>query len=357
MKVLQQWLTAPSWFNSALESGSRTSRRTLILDKAAYSEYVRRYSASALDLPRIIRNELKVLSRNDAKVLWKIISSGDGAYRVLYAVVDKATTDKIAGKWCLLIPETWLLYKLLQTNTLYCVQSDTQYWAWLAKDSTLHTTAVGGLMTNPRFFLDALGQSKVQAVAENLSIRNEAVSLNKIIHWRDLPGILCFARPASSGISVPWRKFMFAVAAVTCVYMAGTSAYLSWQENRLRDNVAQLQQAASKLFDRQQTLENLARTQADYSLLFDRYPQVNSTIATIIQQIPDNVVLENIAMSGALLQLSGSADSATEVLASLNVGAKWREVKFDSNVRRNKGREFFTISLVIPQVQTVGEGM
>src|SRR5690606_4811064 len=121
---------------------------------------------------------------------------------------------------------------------------------------------------------------------------------------------------------------------------------LSYQEQSLGEQVSSLQAQANDVFVRQRELEDQMLVLTSYKQYFDRFPGAYPVLGLLSEQLKDKEELRNIQLSGPLLQISGTADSATEVFSILSTQPIWSEVKFDRNIQRSKDKEVFTLSMV-----------
>ncbi len=345
MSFLLKWLSTPKWPGTDSVPGTAASNRLLMLPKALYKEHRRSYKASPLELLKLISNERKVYAGQGQRVIWRCRQQKPGQFTVLYAVIDNSAESLLVNGWQLVLPETWLLYSVLQPETLYQVQSAEQYWAWLSADQQLHTTPVRGLMNQPQYFLDAIGVSyQSKPTVLTLPQTHETAVINPLsIDWL---GLSVWRSASKSAAQVPWRKLMLATGIIAVGYMAVLSAALTLYEQRLSAQVAQLQTEANQVFNRQQQLSDQMSILQSYQQFLQRFPAGYPVLALLAEQLEGQAILQSVQLSGQLIQISGNAESATAVLATLSQQAQWSEVKFERNVQRIRGQENFTISMV-----------
>ena len=357
MKALTQVFQKPVWLDNTTSLAvkpSPQSQRILVLAKQQYSEFQRSYKAAITDLPKLIRNELKVLSASGNKAIWKVQTAANGRYQVLYAVIPASTMALLPSGWCMLIPETWLLYRLLSQRKLYKVQAEVPYWAWLTEANVLHLTPVQGLMANAAFFLDALGENSDSVTAETISLKQTLQQQKLPLRWWDLAGCFVHVATQKKQQQTDYKKLATIVGGVVAGYMLLLSAGLAWHEARLQAKVQELQQDASSLFEQQQALDKKADVIAQYQALYQRFPSAGIMLHKLSEQLSDEVVMENIQVSGPLIQIRGVSASAVDILGKLTAENAWREVKFDRNIQKVSGGESFTISMVFNN-ETEGE--
>lgn len=349
MKAISQVFQKPVWLDNTTDIAVKPlqkGRRLLVLPKASYTEFQRSYKAAATDLPSLIRNELKVLTAADNKAIWKVQGHSNGRYQVLYAVIETSTLHKLPTGWCLCIPETWLLYRFLQKRQLYKVETQNPYWAWLTDDNVLHLTQVQGLMSNATFFLDALGESADGITIEPLSLKQRLDQLPLPLKWWELPGCVVHLTATISKSPTDFKKLATFSGAAIAIYMLVMSAVLVWQESRLQSNVQMLQSEANSLFEQQQVLDQKAELITQYQALYQRFPPAGLMLHELSNQLSTDAVLENVQLSGALVQIRGVSASAISILGKLTNDNNWREVKFDRNIQKVSAGESFTISMV-----------
>jgi Tfp pilus assembly protein PilN len=318
-----------------------------IVPRGLYKEHRRTYKANALELIRLIRNEARVYGRSGLRVVWRCRQISNNHFSVLYAVLDAQAEAMLSKGWQLVLPETWLLYELLNTDTLYQIQSGDPYWAWLKPDHSLQITSMKGLMQEPRYFLDAIGVPSAEVQSQHLDLRALTELPKSAIKALDYVGLSVWHQLKSeSRRLVPWRMLLGATAVLFGAYAVFLSLGLSYQEQRLSEQVATLQAEANDVFQRQRELEDQMAVLSSYQQYFNRFPGAYPLLGLLSEQLKDKAELRTINLSGPLVQISGTADSATEVFSTLAAQAVWSEVKFDRNIQRNKDKEVFTLSMV-----------
>ncbi|WP_162599144.1 hypothetical protein [Shewanella algidipiscicola] len=318
--------------------------QTVVLNRGSYQEELRNYKCGFIDLIKLIRNESKLLAGNNHKVLWFIRSASIQDYTVCFAVIKADVYKSLPDGLSLLLPETWLMYAKLIPDQLYQIDGNKPYWAFLHKHGDLHITSIAGLMVDPRNFLDALGVTTQQEVIvldrEQLLISEEVT-----VKPQMLLGLFHY-RSNSRLPSLNWKKLsLLSVAAVAC-YIALISSWASWREYQLEQDVSVLRSEANAVFQRQAELETQLELVESYKNFLDKYPSQTEIIHTLVKDLGDIATLENIQLRGALVQLTGQTESATEVLAQFSASPHWTEVRFDRQVQRRKDIDYFTISMV-----------
>lgn len=359
MNPINKLLSKPFWL-TAIEQGALPKKRSgkphcVVLSRDCYKEIVRNYKASFSDLWRLIRNELKVLAPAEGKVLWRIINNQAGDYTVSYAVLDENSQKKLPRGLSIIWPETWLLQKVLQKETLYKISSGQQYWAWLRPDGVLHLTPCQGLMYNKQFFLDAIGIAK-SADEQLLNVPQHLAEQGAPFSWRDIPGQMLVHGAASLNMAaVNWLQLVKGGSTVLLSYILLSSAWLSWQRNYYETELTQLQAQVATVFETQQQLEQQAQQLAHYQQILQRFPASTLVLSALASDIDDIARLDSIQSSGRLVQISGVSSSATQVLANLMSSGNWVEVRFDRNVQRVRNEERFSISMVYQEATDAAE--
>ena len=346
MKNVLKRTSALNWLDQNIGRSDKKSN-IYVVPRSLYQEHRRTYKATALELLRLIRNESKVYGRSGNTVVWRCRQLGSNNFTVLFAVLDQEVNESLRKGWQIVLPETWLLYPLLNRDMLYRVRSGDDYWAWLKQDQTLHITTIKGLMQQPQYFLDAIGVPAHGVQAETLDFRSLSEVPKSAINAFDYLGLSVWHKTgAAKQPDVPWRKLAIFAGGLLLVYAGLLSAGLVYHEQRLNDQVATLQAQANEVFVRQRELEEQMSVLTSYQEYFERFPSAAYLLSRVSEQLQGKAVVRTIQLSGPQLQISGTADSATEVFSILSANPDWAEVRFDRNIQRSKDQEVFTLSMV-----------
>lgn len=330
------------------EAGEIADFSTVILAKSQYVEHKREYVANIVDLFRLIRNECKMLSRHGAKIVWLITDSGSGQYKVSYAQLSEQATDTLATGVRLVVPETWLLYEQLDVELLYKVDSETKYWALLDSSGTLNVTSATGIMASANFFLDALGKGRINT-HKDLSLTSMLEETSPPLPIVKLIGLILATQKtteSSSRFQIRWKVLSIVSVVCALLYAGGLSLSLKWIEQDLTQSMEVNQASANQMFEYQNKVGKQLSVITSYHDLLEEHPSNVEIIRLLSKDLEQVAVIQNVQISKQLVQLTGNTDSATDVLALLSDSPYWDEVRFDNRVRRQKEREYFTISAV-----------
>lgn len=342
MKAITRFFSRAHWSDT---DNVATATKVVVVARQHYQEFSRTYQASIADVFRIVRNELKVLSASHNKVVWTLFRLTDGRYRVLFAVVS-LQQHIIPTGISVVVPETWLLYRVLRPATIYKVEASQPYWAYLSQSGELNVTPAAGIMQQPRIFADALGVTLGTDAVASFSPRVWFAQQPLPLSLKELPGLIVWHTPATEREKLNYRQLAALTGAMAVGYMMLLSGWLVFHSNRLQQQVAELQSQANSLFEQQQKLSQKADVIDQYQAVLLRFPFSSDLLARLAGQIGDIATINNLQLSGNLLKISGIATSATEVISRLTTSQDWKEVRFDNNIQKVKDEERFSISMV-----------
>lgn len=316
-----------------------------VIERDQYRELKKTYKVSLPDLFRVIQNELKVLATAGVKVLWLVRKLNDGQYNVSYAIIDQAQLSTLTKPLSVVCPETWLLYFYCQPGQLYRVDTAQPYWVLLDQSGHLHTTYARGLMQRPENFLSALGGVATKAFDVLPLTLEHLIKSAKLPLWA-YAGLICVKPVTKQPVKINWPKLGILFTVMIASYSALTSAALVYTERKLEADLKELQAKANAFFSQQSELEGKLNSLSAYTVVINQQPLAAAVLSDISQTMPEQTVLQSIRLNGRLIQISGSASSATEVLARFSESSQFSEVRFDRAVQRVRERDNFTLSLV-----------
>lgn len=322
---------------------SKLWQRCYVVPRQFYKQTEKKVSVSGPDLWRVIRNERKVLLQSYPAVLWSLKQNGTQKYIEFYCI-RKQYQQQIPAKTALLLPETLLLRLTLQAGILYKVKSDTQYWAFLNTHGQLHTTDVAGIMGNAHYFLDAMGVKESLAPVDFDVQALQEINL-KSFPLLALPGLMHFQKTPEQQAQKNWLRTTLIATASAMVCAGVLSLGLIAYENHLTTKLSKLQREVMIFTEQQDKLATQSERLANYQTLFQRFTPVSITLSELGKDLSKNVDLMQIDISGQTVSISGSSDSATQVLEVLNQRPQWQGARFERSVQRSRQREDFSIAM------------
>lgn len=333
----------PNWLTLNTANSPKTEdRRFFILDRSCYREVIRNYKVSALDLLRLVKNELTVLKAEDNKVLWYIRRINSGQYNVCYAVLYPSVTNQMSSGFSSMIPETWLLYSMLTPEKIYHVHSIRSYWGYLSSDGILQTTLVSGLMADAQLFANALGIMP-QDNPQPIDLQKQCLSDSFVLPLSLLPGAIVVQQTKQSIGPVDYKLWGKRLGITVAAYCLVVSAGLSGYKYFLNSSVTALKVSAEAVFNEQQTLNQRQEQIDDYTKLLQHSQDSADILNAITTALGDSGQLERIQLSSDRIQITGLAKSATLVLSKFAESSQFAEVKFDRNIQRVREQESFSI--------------
>ncbi|CAM5205891.1 hypothetical protein RLON56S_01118 [Alishewanella longhuensis] len=343
LKSLASYLPTPFWLE---QTPSSRKKRVLLIGKESYVEHRKVYKVGLADALKLIRNELKVLRSKGSIAVWKKNALADGKTEVLYAVFEKTVTERLGHGLYLLLPETWALAYQLQSNKLYRVEGPEPYWA-MYEIERLHIAPIKGLMQQKQFFLDAIGLQGETLTAETFSPRDTIFTLPQL-PWQHLLGLLVWNGSTNTARAmIPWKKLGVTAGVVFTVYALCLSAALVVTENYLQSQVQQLQVKANALFTEQEQQARKRDALLAYQQEFEKLPPISKIAAHLTAILLNKADINRLEITGAQIQIRGTADSATEILALLAEQPHWNEVRFIEDTRKMQSKEQFALSMVL----------
>lgn len=316
-----------------------------------YQETEKIYKVDAHLVLRLIRNELKVLSQHEHKVLWHVTKIADNTFRVKYACIKKELLKPLNFGFRLIVPQGWLLSYSLEQGQLYQLQDkDAGYWLWLTQHRKLIITKAVGLMQSSRYFVDALGLPASSALNPiQINMRQVLSGSGLTLSVFSLLGLLVYHVNPHKKLNLDFRKLIGVTIGVCLTYMLLFSAFIKWQQNSLEKQVIALRQTSEQILNVQSKIQDKTELLEAYNSLHQRYASTTDVLGMLATHLPDSSELSSLTVSGRLVQLSGAGPSATAVLAALAESGKFDEIRFSQNVRVQRGQEHYTISLVMPE--------
>lgn len=320
-----------------------------VLARGQYTEVSRTYKIGYADLLRVIRNELKIMRRPEQRVVWLIRRFGAEGSEVLFA---SFSSDLLGAKPLtqVVIPETWLLYGLLESGVLYGVNDSESYWAYLDQHGKLSVATKIGLMHSSAIFLEALGLADASIEKREVEIQKLSEHRNLAIRWWQFPGLFVFQRTTqTNGFDLKsWIPQLKLAAGFLLAYAVAISGWTEWREFSLQKQLTELKREASSLVGQQQQLDSqidiLMRYQA---AIADRvlHSVVTSEVA---KTLAGQAQLQNITITDRLILIRGEAKSATAVLEAFSSSKIWENPRFTQPVRPSERGESFTLSVMYP---------
>ncbi|MDP5134932.1 PilN domain-containing protein [Rheinheimera baltica] len=319
--------------------------RAFVVPRQLYDEHHKRYKVSVTELWRLIANEKKVLSRSGNKVIWQVNKPNADTFSVSYAVITASFVEQLPSGFCLAMPETWLLPSILQADKLYCIEGESPYWA-IMFNQQLHSSPVKGLMTQARFFKEAIGFYSADDEHIAVNIQQYLQRHTPQNELSQLVGLVVRKTAVKKQRTVPWKKLAVASFGICSSYAVLLSAFLFFSESQLNNKAERLQLEAKQVFQLQDKQAVKANTLQAYKDTFDKYPSINTILNQLKLDLPAEAELQRIQVVGRQVEITGSAASATDILATLSEKPYWSDVRFIQDVRKRESGEEFVLSLV-----------
>lgn len=319
-------------------------QRLFVVPRQLYTEIEKKVAVSGVDLWKVIRNERKVLQQKYPIVLWTLKQQA-GQQCILFCCIEQQHQARMPQALNVLLPETWLLRFTLTPGVLYRVESEPDYWAYLHANGKLHVTDIAGIMQQPRYFLDALGVQSINQQPEPL----QASSLTELtlgqLPLGDIAGLLHYRTSSSGQAATNWPRVAAFFAGTLLIAATAFSAALVWYDGKLTNELAALQREVLSFTEQQDQLSAQRLRLERYETLLNRFPSVASGLALLSKELGDSADLMQAELSGRAIRITGSADSATQILEIMNQQPAWQDARFERSVQRSRQREDFSISL------------
>lgn len=333
------------WLTTQTEQADNSSVLFNYIHRQHYTEFTKDVTVSWVELYQVVSNERTMLQQRFGTVLWRVSRVGDNKFRIHLAAISTQYSALLPKGFCILIPETWLLKSILESEQLYRVSGSEPYWVYKSDEHSLHTTTIRGLMKPEKIFLDAIGASNNNA-AKELPLSQILSETPLPLPWYELLGLLHWKRTVKeSSYSSLSAVFKF-LALPVAVYCLTLTVGMSWYESRLAEQVAGLRHQLTGVAEQQSKLDEKARVTNNYYEQITRFPAQSNLLYQLSETLGEMVALQRLDISGSIIVLTGSAASATDVLSVLSQQPGISEVKFDQGVQSVNGQERFVISFV-----------
>lgn len=356
VKIIQKIFRNLHWLSTqAVSQQKRRHFAALVVSRSLYQEHRRTYKVSLPDLYRVIQNECKILSRPGVVIVWMVLPKSQDGYEVLYASIVRSLLSTHPASLQMVVPETWLFYRNLQTNVLYQVDAEQQYWAYLSQTGTLHVTTQQGLMAKASNFLEALGANVADVQRYTLAIPDYFHRTELNLHWWQLAGLLCLPERSAQPLELSRYKKFGKLTAITLVgYMVVVSAGLHLRQSWLEEKVDELKKSASALVDEQNALDEQLLLINNYNKLISAQVSYSNLMLDLATQLKGIAEIDDISVVDNLVTLRGKSKSATEVLSRLAEAENWQESRFTQPVRTSENSDSFTIAtMYVPKTPAV----
>ena len=346
------------WLGEKPDKERHKAFNVVYLAKSDYVEFTKVVKASWSELLYILKNELAIHNKHCDKVLWRIQKLPEHKFRLQFARVNAAKLADYTGQLLLLYPESWAVQQCLQSEQLYLVESSTPYWAYRAADGTAHFTDKKGLMSQPEYFLSAIGivDSQGSGAYQTLAIKQVTADKPLLPAWYDWAGMF-YQRSKPRDLSLAtWKPYVVYGTAAVLFYTVVLSGALALYSDHLKSKVALQQQDAEVLLQQRQSTEQLLSQVETYAPLVSAPANYSALLVFLAQHLPEGTELRRTQLSENMAQIQGVASSATDVMAQLNKSEQTREVKFDRPVQAERQAESFTISFVFTPAEVQDAG-
>ena len=301
------------------------------------------YSESSRSFPNVGNSELKKLLKHN-------LATDE------IAIIQHTTEQKVElNVWCfdikvpssfVRIPETVLLSEILEPNQVvqyFIDNGERPLSRYLAKvNSVITATDHNYLINSFERFCTSIGSAvKNNKTIEASNLANTLINaLKRINKLKLLPFT---AKRNHNGSVLAIKKLLFPIALIGCLYLALSSGYLLIKDSYLTWELDGIKSEASAILNKDVLL---TRKVDNYQTVLSVY---NSDInANDIWEVLAPVIkvsnLSNIELDNSLVLVRGYTESASEVLELIVKHEKVLSAKFDSPIRKSKGREQFNIS-------------
>lgn len=325
-----------------------------VLARGLYTETVRTYKVGYADLFRVIRNELKIIRKPEQQVVWLVRRFGNNGIEVLFASFRaNLLSEKPATQ--IVIPETWLLYGLLEPGILYHVNDSDNYWAYLDEAGKLSVASRVGLMQSSGIFLEALGLTEVDVEKREVEIKALSANRAVAIRWWQFPGLFVLQHVGQSPSFdlQSWLPKLKIGAMLALAYAIGISGWTLWREYSLQAQLTLLKQEASALVSQQQKLDAQVQILTNYQAAMTDRVLHSELTSEIAKTLAGQAQVQNITITDRLILIRGEAQSATAVLEAFSNSKQWENPRFTQPVRPGESGENFTLSVMYPAQASV----
>lgn len=324
------------------DAGSTAIRLPLIrvLPRQGYHVFSKRYPiVDARSLGKVLRLEAEPA---DSRRIWQLGPSSEGGRTVTFWHVS-AAGDPEPGLFEL--PECLAIASAFPSTIVEVSRSGLTYFCVL-HEGRFASAVRNSVVTDAQRFCMAAGfGSGLDVRSINADQIGEAVERGARRAIRTSPQRFVSPFLGSARFRSAIQRSAVAALVVVATYAVLLSGYLAWQVEREAAQLAQLEEQRSSLRDMETRLRQVNQTTEairQASNAFVPVPALWDLVHSLRQQSVDLVSIEYVDQK---LQLRGSADQATRVLAFLGDLPVVTDARFESPVVRRRNAESFHVSL------------
>lgn len=319
---------------SLIPIDKKKSYQILIVSRAFYREKTNQYPIeSQSELKKILKLEFT----DSPNTKYHCCGVFNGKSLVNVWVFD----DEVPSAW-FTFPESLLFAKHIEENQVLMVATKKPIFISLFNEGVTSVSQSVVINSAQRFAL-SVGINSVESEKqiEHHQIPEKLVTSFKLF---SLPLFFSFMQPMSNMFNTKQLKRI--VIPVICLYFLNlflTSIYLSYQENRLTNEMAENSAEISVLLDEQSKNDLLM---GRYTVLsqFMETQLVHTPLLISLAKIYPTVRFSNIRVDAGRYVLRGYTDNALSLLTMMNKQPEIEDVKFDFPINKGGTQEFFVIS-------------
>ena len=305
------------------------------------------YKTSERKWPIKSKSELlKVVRMQQPASLYQISDFQNGQ-RTVSGVKLSPDVDAALASVRFVIPEHWLLSASQNDNSFLSIQNSKGRW-FSAKAAGRYTQTIESHVVNSAEDAKAVMGVSSAITVEDVDFQN---LLQRLLAYTSAQSFTSWSnswRPLQlKKQTLPWKEIGITTAGVLVVYGVLSTAYLHYLDYSRAAQLEEFgQQVNQRLTERTEAQAALAKIKAINTL-----PMNTDTLYAQWDIVGffylNDVEITRLRTDYEVIEMSGRADSATEVASKLSELANVSGVEFTSPVRKSRGQESFEVRIAL----------
>lgn len=243
------------------------------------------------------------------------------------------------------LPETLLLSKTGLSTSI--VQVQRQHLFWVAQlDGAVYSSNKTPIISKPELFAQSVGRRYEKELLVSIEPNDYASTLlNNVLKlgFNDIKNFVKFSKESlrSAGASA----IASSIAALS-LYLLASSAFVYFQHNAVVKKFAEIEPQVAKSLSEQIAVDNHQLKYIEYKPVVLEQSSV-SLMWAVIADLKDSVEINNLRQVNGKIEVRGTAEKATDVLALVASHKYVQNAKFERPTRKSKNKEMFVISFQI----------
>jgi len=309
-----------------------------IVSRKFYSEYTKTYPIKdKSELNKILRIERSAMPNS----YFEIKTSSDTSF------VHWCRLDVDSSKMFIIWPETMLMAKRLETNSIGKFLSESNLWLYI-KNGVLQSTYQTNLIDNRAKLSLSLGIPENIQESEFNYYDYEGNFLKTSYQLSFFEVFKMFNIKKINFLDT-LKSFISPIVIALILYLLASSAYVIYKKEKLIESNKVLSSNLTQIMSAQNELEEKALEYDGIVNSIDNHT-VLSWLWFVMGDITDIAKLSNIQYKNDRVIFRGEASKATEVLQIISDNVRTKDAKFDRATSKGKNKERFVISFLLNEL-------